>query len=184
MGTAAVQCGSGRIAPAGCDESPCRGERLDTSGSSAGPAVAASADSRPEVDGSRGRGVQGGSSTARQGHRCTLVVWRHRGRLQEGVAHSRRDVCDAEYQPSVPRESHVDGVLAERQAVHSPVDPKRRADRHVGGALVEPRAGERRGHQRVLRRRLWQQGDRLGHGYYPGAPFQEDGHAGADACES
>ena len=46
---------------------------------------------------------------------------------------------------------------------------------------LEHRAGERRAHQRVLRRRLWQQGDGVGHGHHPGAPGQEDGHAGADA---
>ena len=62
----------------------------------------------------------------------------------------RRNVRDAEHQPSVPREPHVDGVLAERQTVHPPVDSERRADRHVGGALVEHRAGEHRAHQRVL----------------------------------
>ena len=33
----------------------------------------------------------------------------------------------------------------------------------------------------VPRRRLWEQGDRVGHGHHPRAPGQEDGHAGADA---
>ena len=85
---------------------------------------------------------------------------RPRGRLQEGGARARRNVRHPEHQSSVPRESQLDGVLAERQALHPLVDTERRADGHVGRPLVDSQAGRHRAHQRVPRRRLWQQGRR------------------------
>ena len=86
------------------------------------------------------RGVQGRPSADGQGHRSELEVRRPRGRLQEGGAGPRRDVRHAEHQPSVPREPHVDGVLAERQAVYPPVDAEHGADGHVGRALAGHRS--------------------------------------------
>ena len=68
----------------------------------------------------RGRGIQARPVADDQVHRSRVDARRRRGRFQEGGAHPRRNVRDAEHQPSVPRDAHGDGVLAERQAVHPP----------------------------------------------------------------
>ena len=71
--------------------------------SSPGPAARCSGGSGLEMDAGRSRGVQGGPTADGQGHRSDLVIRRPRGRLQESGARPRRNVRDAEHQPSVSR---------------------------------------------------------------------------------
>ena len=110
-----------------------------------------------EVDRRGFRRGQGWPAPARQAHR-RVAGRRPRGRLQAGGSRPRRNVRRQQHQPSAARNAHGDGLLAERQALHALLDAERDADRRRGGALGRHRAGQRRDHQRVHRRRVRQQG--------------------------
>ena len=113
--------------------------------------------------------------------RRRVVVRRSRGRLQERGGRRRRDLRRAVHRPSADGNAQRDGVLAERQAVSARLDAERRPHGRSAGELARHRRVEHRPHQRILRRRVRQQGRRRRVDGDSGAAVEEGGRAGDDA---
>ncbi len=115
-----------------------------------------------------------------QGHR-RVGLRRHRCRLQECGVHDGPHLRDAQHQSHLPGNAHGDGLLAERESLRIYRHAKHRANGPCDRSLAGSYSRQGGAHQRIYRRRFWQQRNGGDFADHSGAARQESQCAGDDA---